>query len=403
MEVLEPIGSEVDGARVVLAVRTRRSRLGMACGMDHELAADLPVAPEATIVGPHHGRVVYEVTATPDRPVRLVKHLAYHHTDATRPPDELCLRAHETLDRARAEGFARIRRAQRERYDRCWADSDVVVEGSPLLQQAVRFSVFQLLQASARVEGHGIPAKGLTGRGYEGQYFWDTEIYVQPFLTYTAPHIARSLLRHRYDMLDPARDRARTLGHPGALFPWRTINGEEASAQYAAGTAQYHINADIAYSLTHYGASPAIATCSRASAARCSSRPRFWSDLGFFSDRKGGRFVINGVTGPDEYSTVVDNNTYTNLMARENLLRAADVVGSMSATAPEAFDRLRARTGLTGTNRCCGGAWPSTCTCRTTARPACTCRTMGSSIGSHGISRPHRPITSPCCCTTTHS
>src|SRR3712207_4540519 len=108
------------------------------------------------------------------------------------------------------------------------------------------------MQAAARAEGLGVPAKGVTGRGYEGHYFWDSEIYVLPFLVHTHPRWARQALEFRCRMLDAARRRAAELGHGGALYPWRTINGEEASAWYASGTAQYHINADIAYALRQY-------------------------------------------------------------------------------------------------------------------------------------------------------
>ena len=96
-----------------------------------------------------------------------------------------------------------------------------------------------------------MPAKGVTGHGYEGHYFWDTEIYVVPFLAHTSPQWARQLLQFRCAKLPAARERAREVGHRGALYPWRTINGSEASAWYAAGTAQYHINADIAYAMHH--------------------------------------------------------------------------------------------------------------------------------------------------------
>jgi alpha,alpha-trehalose phosphorylase len=148
-------------------------------------------------------------------------------------------------------------------------------------------------------------------------------------------------------MLDKARMRARELSHRGALFPWRTINGEEASAYYEAGTAQYHINADIVYALRkyvnatgddeflfHYGAEMLVETA------------RLWYDLGFFSERKGGKFCINGVTGPDEYKTVVNNNTYTNLMARENLRYAVETVERLRDQQPQALEGLMEKTGL---------------------------------------------------------
>ena len=165
-----------------------------------------------------------------------------------------------------------------------WNRADVEVRGDVELQQVMRFNLFHIYQSSARADGMGIPAKGLTGHGYEGHYFWDTEIYILPFVIYTSPDAARNLLRFRYRMLDAARRRAREVNQQGALFPWRTINGEEASANYAAGTAQYHINADIAYALMKYvdvtgdteflyqeGAEILIETA------------RMWRSLGFYS------------------------------------------------------------------------------------------------------------------------
>ena len=182
-------------------------------------------------------------------------------------------------------------------------------------------------------------AKGLTGQAYEGHYFWDTEIYLLPFLIYTAPRIAKNLLTFRYKMLPRARARAKELGHRGAMFPWRTISGEEASAYYATGTAQYHINADIMYALRKY----VQATGDEQFLRDCGSEmlvetARLWLDLGFYSDAKGGKFCMNAVTGPDEYNTVVNNNAYTNLMARENLRYAAHTVESLRATDPDAYN-----------------------------------------------------------------
>lgn len=236
-----------------------------------------------------------------------------------------------------------------------WQRSDIRVRtNSPkgpdrttAMQQAIRFNLFHVHQASARAETHGVPAKGLTGQAYEGHYFWDTEIYVLPFLIYTQPRLAKNLLRFRHGMLDHARERARQLSQRGAMYPWRTINGEEASAYYAAGTAQYHINADIIYALKQYvqatgdedflfdeGAEMLVETA------------RLWRDLGFFSDREGERFCIHGVTGPDEYNTVVNDNVYTNLMARHNLRYAAETVERLRDRHPALFTALAYKTGL---------------------------------------------------------
>ena len=192
-----------------------------------------------------------------------------------------------------------------------------------------------------------MPAKGLTGQGYEGHYFWDTEIYVLPFLIYTTPRIAKNLLRFRHSYIEKALARAAEVNQKGALFPWRTINGDEAFASYAAGTAQYHINADIIYALKKYvDATGDTEFLTEVGAEVLVKTARLWFDLGFFSPRKGGRFVINGVTGPDEHNTVVDNNCHTNLMAWENLRYAAKTVRALIDEDPRQFVYLAAKTGV---------------------------------------------------------
>jgi len=260
------------------------------------------------------------------------------------------------MDRIVNQGFQELLASQGQYLDDFWRRSDIRVRdvredrtkrSTVEIQQAIRFNLFHILQASARAEDTGVPAKGLTGQAYEGHYFWDTEIYVLPFLTYTSPRITKNLLTFRYKMLPQARARARQLGHRGAMFPWRTISGEEASAYYAAGTAQYHINADIVYALRKY----VQATGDEAFLRECGAEmlvetARLWLDLGFYSDTKGRKFCINSVTGPDEYNTVVNNNAYTNLMVRENLRYAAQTVQSLRATNQEAYDVLANKTAL---------------------------------------------------------
>jgi alpha,alpha-trehalose phosphorylase len=260
------------------------------------------------------------------------------------------------LDRVTANGFQQLLISQQQYLDDFWRRSDVRIRDvredrtkrtTVEIQQAIRFNLFHMLQASARAEDAGVPAKGLTGKAYEGHYFWDTEVYVLPFLIYTSPWIARNLLIFRYKMLPQARARAKQLGHRGAMFPWRTINGEEASAYYAAGTAQYHLNADIMYALRKYVQATGDERFLRDYGAEMLvETARLWLDLGFYSETKGGKFCINGVTGPDEYSAVVNNNAYTNLMARENLRYAAQTVESLRTEEPHAFNVLVHKTAL---------------------------------------------------------
>jgi alpha,alpha-trehalose phosphorylase len=294
------------------------------------------------------GRATFSYTAEPGQTFTLTKFLTYH-TSGTERPSELRARAHRTLDRAIANGFDALLADQKAFMGDFWSRSDIEIDGPahPRVQQCLRWNLFQLLQATARVENAGVPAKGLTGQAYEGHYFWDMEIYVMPFLIYTAPAVARNVLKFRHSILDKARERAKELNQKGALFPWRTISGEEASAYYAAGTAQYHINAAIAYTLkkyvevsgdqeflVNYGAEILVETA------------RLWYDLGFFSDRQGGKFCIHSVTGPDEYTAVVNNNAYTNMMARENLWYAAQVVEELRAKNPKAYVALSHATKL---------------------------------------------------------
>src|SRR5262245_54158078 len=340
--------------RIVLCHATEKSRLTLACATDHVLETACPHAYKAVHTD-DFGQVAFTIEAKPGCPIHLSKYMVYH-TSPTASSEELCGRAEWTLDRVMNQGFEQLLAAQEQYMDDFWRRSDVRVKdvredrtkrSTVEIQQAIRFNLFHILQASARAEETGVPAKGLTGQAYEGHYFWDTEIYLLPFLTYTSPRIARNVLAFRYKMLPQARARAQELGHRGAMFPWRTISGEEASAYYAAGTAQYHINADIMYALRKYVQATGDELFLRDYGAEMLvETARLWLDLGFYSHVKGGKFCINSVTGPDEYNTVVNNNAYTNLMARENLRYATETVESLRAAEPDAYNALVHRTAL---------------------------------------------------------
>jgi alpha,alpha-trehalose phosphorylase len=340
--------------RIVLVHGTERTRMVLACGIDHDIESDRS----------HHyraehtedfGQVAFTFDAQPGSTIRLTKYMVYH-TSKTATANEVGRRAEWTLDRVMRRAFHNCCVNRNSNLDGFWRRSDVQASNvrtertrlsTVEVQQAIRLNLFHILQASARAEDNGVPAKGLTGQAYEGHYFWDTEIYLLPFLIYTSPQIAKNLLRLRYGMLDKARLRARELSQKGALFPWRTIGGEEASAYYEAGTAQYHINADIMYALRKYvNATGDEEFLWEYGAEMLVETARLWQDLGSFSPRKEGKFCINGVTGPDEYKTVVNNNTYTNLMARENLRYAVETVEALQFKKPEAFQALMQKTGL---------------------------------------------------------
>ena len=352
--VLQPRTNYSRDRRIVLCHATKKSQLTLACATDHTFDSAAPHSYTVTSM-PDFGQVAFKIDAEPARSIQLTKYIVYH-TSHTATAEELCGRAEWTLDRVVKQGFETLLASQEKYLGDFWRRSDVRIKdisehrakrSTTEIQQAIRFNLFHILQASARAEQAGVPAKGLTGQAYEGHYFWDTEIYVLPFLTYTSPGIARNLLAFRYRMLPQARARARELGHRGAIFPWRTISGEEASAYYAAGTAQYHINADIMYALRKYvQATGDEAFLQKYGAEMLVETARLWLDLGFYSITKGGKFCINGVTGPDEYNAVVNNNAYTNLMARENLRYAAEVVELLQTTEPDVYKALVQKTAL---------------------------------------------------------
>ncbi|KPG75660.1 glycoside hydrolase family 65 protein [Frigoribacterium sp. RIT-PI-h] len=343
--VLQPVLKRNGGTRAVLGYRTTNSGMTIAVGADHRIETDAEWD-QSSQIDDDIAKHVYRVKAQAGQKVRLVKTISYH-TSRGVPPRELADRCDRTLDRAGETPTSEIFAHQRAWLDDFWQRSDVQVAGQPEIQQAVRWNLFQLAQATARTDGQGVAAKGVTGSGYGGHYFWDTEIYVLPFLTYTSPNVARNALRFRLGMLDAARDRAVELNQRGALFPWRTINGLESSAYYAAGTAQYHIDADISHALSQYvQATGDEDFLQRGAVDILVETARLWADLGFWRSNGDQRFHIDGVTGPDEYTTVVDDNLYTNVMARANLRAAVRVVTRLKDEAPVAFDRMVARLGL---------------------------------------------------------
>jgi alpha,alpha-trehalose phosphorylase len=293
--------------RDVLVHRTRRSGITVAAAIAHAGADGTTEADEDLI----------RWTAEGHGTLRFEKVVAYRWGD-----EDVRKAALRERDAAVAAGFDALLAEQRAFLDEFWDGADVEIDGDPEVQQAVRFGLFHVLQAGALASPGPIPAKGLTGNGYDGHTLWDTETYVLPVLTYTHPEYAARALRWRHRTLDHARARARELGLAGAAFAWRTISGPECSGYWPAGTAGLHVNADIADAVLRYAAATGDDAFMReAGDELVAETARLWLSVAHLD--ADGVAHISGVTGPDEYSALMDDNLYTNLMARRNLRAAA--------------------------------------------------------------------------------
>ncbi|HVU92670.1 MAG TPA: glycosyl hydrolase family 65 protein, partial [Jatrophihabitans sp.] len=318
---LAPIEHDGDGTRALLVHATRSSRLQLAAAMDHVIDAPGPVTTELA-VHEDWARLTAATTLQPGQRLRLTKFVTYGWSSQRSVPalrDQVSAGIRSALD----AGWERVQQEQEDHFDQFWAGADVELDGPVVIQQAVRFGIFHAYQAAARAEQRAIPAKGLTGTGYDGHAFWDTEMFVLPLLTATAAGAAADALRWRWSTLDLAKQRAATLRLDGATFPWRTIRGQECSGYWPAGTAAMHVNAAVAVAAARY-----LWWTGDQNFGRTYALPllvetaRLWMSLGYVGD--DGHFHIDGVTGPDEYTALCDDNTYTNLMAARNLRAAAD-------------------------------------------------------------------------------
>lgn len=332
--------------QAVIVQDTVRSRLKMVCAMANNLCC---------VETPHYHTeqsadtvsVNYLVDVRPNQAVTLNKYVAYY-TSRDYSEDELASLATDAALAAKDNGFQSLAAEQQDILSAYWQSVGVELKGDPEVEQGLRFNLFHLYQAAGGDAKTGIPPKGLTSEGYDGHYFWDTEIYMFPFYAAVLPQEARKLLEYRYSILDYARRRAGELSHPrGALYPWRTIAGEEGSSYYPAGTAQYHINAAIAYAICKYiemtGDYDFILNMG---AEMIFETARLWENLGSYIPRRGNRFCFHEVTGPDEYTALVSNNCYTNLMAAWHLDFAAKTAEKLKAEYPLPYQKLVDKIGL---------------------------------------------------------
>jgi alpha,alpha-trehalose phosphorylase len=320
------------GLEALLIHRTRSSRLRIGAAMFHQWEGPERTLTEAEAMD-DVARLTMATRLEKGETIRLVKFISYGWS-GSRSRSAVHDQVMAALAGARRVGWDGLLADQRSFLDDFWAGADVEIDGDAQVQQAVRFGLFHIIQAAARAEQRSIPAKGLTGSGYDGHTFWDSETYVLPVLTYTYPKAARDALIWRRATLPAAEERARSLGLVGAAFPWRTIAGQECSGYWPAGTAAFHINADIADAALRYlDATDDVTFASEVAMPLLVGTARLWRSLG--QHDMEGSFRIDGVTGPDEYSAVADNNVYTNVMARRNLRAAAELASRHRDAAEE--------------------------------------------------------------------
>lgn len=307
---LEEIIKEEEGSYIVS--RTANSDLKLCSGVQHRISCAYE---GAHIVDEHTVTKIFHCKGEAGKPITLLKYTVI--CDSLRYPSP-AVKAVHIMNEILLKPVAEIYREQKEYLQKYWQRCGIEIFGDDEVNQAVRYNLYQLIQSAGKDAMSNIAAKGLSGEGYEGHYFWDTEMYIQPFFTITMPEISKKLIEYRYTILELAKENARALGHKkGALYPWRTIMGKECSGYYPSGTAQYHISGDIAYSvIAYYLATNDISLILDYGAEIVFETARLWIDTGTYVKEA---FCIHEVTGPDEYTCMVNNNYYTNALAKYNL------------------------------------------------------------------------------------
>lgn len=339
-----------DATNASIAQRTRASGIGVVCTQRHRVhGAEFADAH----ADDNSACQVFAATFAAGAQITIEKYVAYRWTlpQGKESDEELRADTLALLDDAVATGFDALAKAQADAFAAYWAKADLAIDGGAEAQrdeQALRFNLFHLFQSAARDGRGGIAAKGLTGEGYEGHVFWDSETFVLPVYALTDPALMKPSLVWRYRCLERARAHAREMNHTrGALYPWRTIAGDECSSHYPSGSAQYHINAAVAFAIRlYFEASDDTAFLSEMGAEMLVETARIWLQVGHFNPRRDGKFCIECVTGPDEYTALVDNNYYTNRMAQEHLRYAAAVARGLAQREPAAYAALVHKTGV---------------------------------------------------------
>jgi beta-phosphoglucomutase len=336
--------SDSDHTLASICQRTQHSHIRLASGQRHHLPQDSLTFARAIIEDDQGVQQHYTGELHPGQSVALEKYVAYAWSLPEGGDAEATLlnTVATSLENALELGFDAHRANQADACAAFWRSADLSIGGDASVEQALRFNLFHLLQSSGRDGIGSAAAKGLTGEGYEGHYFWDAEAFILPVLALTSPQQAHSMLQYRVRTLDRARAHAREMNHPaGALYAWRTISGDECSAYFPSGSAQYHINAAIAFAIQLYvDATGDKDFLIHGGAEVLFETARLWHQVGFYNPRRNHAFCICQVTGPDEYTALVDNNYYTNHMAQQHLRYAAAVAAQLADEHPQDYARI---------------------------------------------------------------
>jgi trehalose/maltose hydrolase-like predicted phosphorylase len=323
---------------------TKRSQMSLACMVTESISGEGNAAYKT-----EDNRLIteYLISGKENETIKLEKYISYvtSQREFENSYEEI---SKDQVFHVADAGFELLIQEQADYMEQFWGLADVVIKGNEALTQSIRFNLFQLLQSVGRDSATSIPSKGLSGEGYGGHYFWESEAYIAPVFMFSKDDIARKMLEYRYTILDKAREQARLMGHEkGALYSWRSIDGEEASAYFPAGSAQYHINGDIAFAIARYmDATEDLEFLEKCGLEILLETARIWIDMGHYSQLKDRRFCIDCVTGPDEYTALVNNNCYTNLMARENLWNAVKYAKLLKERNGKQYQEIAEKIGL---------------------------------------------------------
>lgn len=326
----------------LLKYETIKSGFRIACAVGETLSADA----KSSVVR-EEIRIAREYVYCADgNTVSYVRYGAFATDRDDEAYGELALK---TVAEATALGFDRIVEDTAQYWADFWEASDIEIEGDTAVQQGVRFGLFMINQSAGRDGKTNISANGLTGTAYSGHTFWDTEVFMTPMFLYAHPEEVRKLLIYRYNILPKAKERAVQMDDVGALYSWNSINGEECGHVFEAATAQYHINNDVFYAIyRYYEATLDWDFMENYGTEILLETSKCLSHRGNFIERKGGRFCINCICGPDEYNPVVDNNLYTNFLTKKQFYFTLEMFAALKEKNPAKYTELEQKCGIDG-------------------------------------------------------